>query len=153
MHGKSRFLRFFSKGHIYHHKLFTGTGNFTTNDPGKLKTAITFWATFPVLFIGHYLALLIPLFVFGYSPYLHMAFFVGVFLQFIYFEVTHYYMHKKSEDGEYLLLQTIGAGVRLCNNPKKIAHHLIHHNQWGTNFGVTLPPLLDWVGGTESKRQ
>jgi uncharacterized membrane protein (DUF485 family) len=132
MHGRRPDAR-----HARHHRIFYGKG-FQTNDPEAMQEIVTAWYIFPLLLALHYLVFL-ALFANGLAP----AFFLGVVLHFVTFEVTHWYTHVANNGFDRLLARIPGARrIRAM----QIYHHRLHHADPMINFNFNPPYAGDWIG-------
>ncbi|MBS1858256.1 MAG: hypothetical protein JST11_22990 [Acidobacteria bacterium] len=125
MHGTRRDPR-----HAKHHRLFYGA-NFQTSDPEALREITTTWYVFPVLMAVHYAAFL-ALFPACLAP----AFFLGVVLHYLIFEVTHWYTHV-ADNGLDRFVARI-PGLRRIR-AAQIRHHRLHHADPMVNFNFNPP--------------
>src|SRR5215831_15926985 len=116
--------------HAKHHGIFYGKG-FQTTDPGALREIVTGWYIFPVLLLIHYSAFW-ALFGLGLAP----AFFLGVLLHFVTYEVTHWYTHLAPNGFDRFLSRI--PGLRELR-AMQIHHHRLHHAEPMVNFNVTPP--------------
>jgi hypothetical protein len=124
--------------HALHHRIFYGEG-FQTTDPAALKEIVTGWHIFPLLLALHYSAFLV-LFGAGLAP----AFFLGVLLHFLTYEVTHWYTHM-ADNGFDRSVARIPGVCRL--RVIQIRHHRLHHAEPTVNFNFTPPYAGDRVAG------
>ena len=116
--------------HARHHRIFYGD-RFRTNDPKALDEIVTAWYVFPLLLAVHYAAFW-AIFGAGYAP----AFFLGVVLHFVTYEVTHWYTHVKDNEFDRLLARIPG----LCRlRAGQIRHHRLHHAEPLVNFNFNPP--------------
>lgn len=124
--------------HAKHHRLFYG-GNFQRSDPEALREIVTAWYIFPILLSLHY-----PAFIALFADRLAPAFFLGVVLHFIVYEVTHWYTHVADNGFDRALARIPGIrGIRAA----QIRHHRRHHAEPAVNFNFNPPYAGDRVGG------
>jgi hypothetical protein len=133
--------RFHDKRHLEHHRLFLGE-NFQTRRPEVLAEVTTSWYTFPALFALHYAAFR-ALFAPEWAP----AFFLGVTVQFLIYEVSHWLTHLQGNAFDRWM-----AGVPLLGEIRRrqIEHHRLHHARPDVNFNFTPPYVGDRLGRTRS---
>jgi hypothetical protein len=124
--------------HARHHRIFYGKG-FQRTEPEALREIVTGWHIFPILLAAHYAAFAG---VFGarWAP----AFFLGVVLHFVTYEVTHWYTHVP-ENGFDRFAARI-PGVRRLR-AMQIHHHRLHHAEPMVNFNFNPPYAGDRLGG------
>lgn len=124
--------------HALHHRIFYGNG-FQTLDPAALREVTTAWYIFPILLALHY-SVFAALFGAGLAP----AFFLGVALHFLTYEVTHWYTHVADNGFDRFI-----AGVPVLSSLRamQIRHHRLHHAEPMVNFNFTPPYVGDRVGG------
>ncbi len=123
--------------HARHHRIFYGR-NFQTSDPAALREIVTAWYIFPLLLAVHYLAF-IALFAARLAP----AFFLGVVLHYLVFEVTHWYTHVANNSFDRFVARVPG----LCRlRAAQIRHHRLHHAEPAVNFNFNPPYAGDWMG-------
>lgn len=138
MHGRR-----YDPRHARHHRLFHGK-SFQTRDPAKLEDVTTSWYIFPALLAAHY-GLFAALFPAPLAP----AFAIGVTLQYLFYEVTHWYTHVEANGFDRMLSRTPGLrGWRA----RQIEHHRLHHSDPGVNFNFTPPYAGDRFGGVKRAR-
>jgi hypothetical protein len=133
--------RFHDRRHLAHHRLFLGD-NFQTRRPEALVEVTTSWYTFPALFLLHY-AVFRVLFAAEWAP----AFFLGVTVQFLVYEISHWLTHLRDNafDRWARRVPLLG-GIR----GRQIQHHRDHHARPDVNFNFTPPYLGDRAGGTRA---
>jgi hypothetical protein len=133
--------RFVDTRHRAHHRIFLGD-SFQTRRPENLVEVATKWYTFPALFVMHYAAFraLLPA---PAAP----AFFLGVTMQFLAYEVTHWLTHLQDNvfDRWVTHLPVLGEIRR-----RQIAHHRLHHLRPDVNFNFTPPYAGDRIGRTRA---
>jgi hypothetical protein len=144
MHRSIRFRgsQYYDKRHLRHHRLFFGE-NFQTRQSALLKEVATSWYTLPVLFFLHYFAFL------ALFPARHaLWFFLGVTVQSLAYEISHWFTHVKDNSFDRVL-----ARVPLLSRLRaaQIRHHRQHHAVPTLNFNFTPPYLGDRLGRTHSK--
>jgi hypothetical protein len=116
--------------HAKHHRIFYGN-RFQTSDPDALREIVTGWYIFPVLLAVHYSAFT-ALFGAGLAP----AFFLGVLLHFVTYEVTHWYTHVVDNGFDRFVSRIPGvSGLRSM----QIRHHRLHHAEPMVNFNFNPP--------------
>lgn len=116
--------------HARHHRIFYGNG-FQTSDPEALREIVTAWYIFPLLLTVHYVAFR-ALFGARFAP----AFFLGVVLHFVTYEVTHWYTHVGNNGFDRLVSRLPGLrGLRA----EQILHHRLHHAEPMVNFNFNPP--------------
>ncbi|MCU1232797.1 MAG: hypothetical protein JWP63_764 [Candidatus Solibacter sp.] len=116
--------------HARHHRIFYGKG-FQTSDSEALREVVIAWYIFPLLLTVHYAAFA-ALFGAGLAP----AFFLGVFLHFVTYEVTHWYTHVADNGFDRFLTRIPGVrGLRAM----QIRHHRLHHAEPMVNFNFNPP--------------
>jgi hypothetical protein len=123
--------------HAMHHRIFYGKG-FQTSDPEAMREIVTAWYIFPLLLAVHYSAFA-ALFATGLAP----AFFLGVVLHFVTFEVTHWYTHVANNSFDRFLARI--PGLRRLR-AVQIYHHRLHHADPIINFNFNPPYAGDWIG-------
>src|SRR5215471_13860107 len=123
--------------HARHHRIFYGKG-FQTTDPAALSEIVTGWYIFPVLLLIHYSAFW-ALFGLALAP----AFFLGVLLHFVTYEVTHGYTHLAPNGFDRFLSRI--PGLRELR-AVQIHHHRLHHAEPMVNFNFTPPYTGDRLG-------
>lgn len=135
--------RYYDPRHQRHHQLFVGE-RFRTRNADDLAEVTTSWYTFPVLFAAHYLAFR-ALFAAEYAP----AFFLGVSVQFLAYESTHWMTHLRDNAVDRWVkgIPVLGELRR-----RQVEHHLTHHKQPNVNFNFTPPYVGDRVGRTRSAK-
>jgi hypothetical protein len=133
--------RFHDTRHLEHHRLFLGE-NFQTRRPEALVEVTTRWYTFPALFALHY-AVFRVLFAPEWAP----AFFAGVTVQFLIYELSHWLTHLQDNAWDRW-----ARGVPLLGELRRrqIQHHRLHHARPDVNFNFTPPYLGDRVGRTRA---
>jgi len=124
--------------HAQHHRIFYGEG-FRTKDPKALLEIVTSWYIFPILLATHYSG-----FAALFGARLAPAFFLGVVLHFITYEVTHWYTHVADNMFD-LVLERI-PGVRQLR-AMQIHHHRLHHAEPLVNFNFNPPYVGDRLVG------
>jgi hypothetical protein len=134
--------RFYDTRHLAHHRLFAGN-NFQTRQPAQLTEVATQWYTFPVLFLLHY-AVFREVFPSASAP----AFFLGVSVQFLVYEVSHWLTHLKDNNIDRWLRR-----VPVLNEVRRrqIEHHRMHHSRPDVNFNFTPPYAGDYLGRTRGR--
>ena len=116
--------------HARHHRVFYGKG-FQTSDPAALREIVTAWYIFPLLLTVHYSAFTV-LFGAGLAP----AFFLGVLLHFVTYEVTHWCTHVANNSFDRFVTRIPGlSGLRSM----QIRHHRLHHAEPSVNFNFNPP--------------
>jgi hypothetical protein len=133
--------RFHDTRHQQHHRLFLGE-NFQTRRPEALAEVTTQWYTFPALFALHYAAFA-ALFGLRWAP----AFFLGVTVQFLVYEVSHWLTHLRDN-----AFDRWAQGIPLLGELRRrqIHHHRTHHARPDVNFNFTPPYLGDRVRRTRA---
>jgi hypothetical protein len=143
MHRVIRFgrWRFHDKRHLAHHRLFLGD-EFQTRRPEKLADVTTSWYTFPALFLLHS-----TIFHGLFGPHWAPAFFLGVSMQFLVYEISHWLTHL--EDNAF---DRWARGVPLLGKlrQRQIEHHRQHHVTPDVNFNFTPPYAGDRLGRTRA---
>jgi hypothetical protein len=124
--------------HARHHRIFYGD-RFQTTDPVALREIVTGWYIFPFLLSVHY-SVFVGLFGAGLAP----AFFLGVLLHFVTYEVTHWYTHVTDNGFDRFLARI--PGLRSLRSIQ-IRHHRLHHAEPMVNFNFTPPYVGDRVAG------
>jgi hypothetical protein len=124
--------------HATHHRVFYGK-NFRTSDPVALREIVTAWYVCPLLLAVHYSAFR-ALFGAGLAP----AFFLGVVLHFVTYEVTHWYTHVANNRFDHFIARI--PGLRQLR-AAQIHHHRLHHADPIVNFNFNPPYAGDWIGG------
>jgi len=132
MHGRRPDQR-----HAKHHRIFYGKG-FQSSDPEAMQEIVTAWYIFPLLLGVHY-GTFVTLFAAGLAP----AFFLGVVLHFVIFEVTHWYTHVANNGFDRFLARI--PGLRRIR-AMQIHHHRLHHADPMINFNFNPPYAGDWIG-------
>lgn len=122
--------------HARHHRIFYGKG-FQTSDPKALREIVLAWYIFPLLLTVHYSGFTV-LFGAGLAP----AFFLGVLLHFVSYEVTHWYTHV-ADNGFDRFVAGI-PGVRELR-AMQIHHHRLHHAEPMVNFNFNPPYAGDRI--------
>jgi hypothetical protein len=144
MHHVFRFggRRYYDKRHLRHHQIFGGE-NFRTRNPAHLDDVATHWYTLPTLFFLHY-PVFLTLFPGRFAPW----FFLGVTLQSLAYEVTHWFTHVHDNAFDRLI-----ARLPLLSRLRaaQVRHHWQHHAVPAVNFNFTPPYLGDRCGRTFSK--
>jgi len=116
--------------HARHHRIFYGA-RFQTSDPEALHEIVLAWYIFPILLTLHY-STFAALFGAGLAP----AFFLGVLLHFVTYEVTHWYTHVADNGFDRLVTRIPGVrGLRSM----QIRHHRLHHAEPMVNFNFNPP--------------
>ena len=116
--------------HARHHRIFYGD-RFQTDDPNALDEIVTSWYIFPLLLAVHYLAFW-GLLGAEFAP----AFFLGVVLHFVTYELTHWYTHIKDNGFDRVVSRIPGfCGLRAG----QIRHHRLHHAEPLVNFNFNPP--------------
>jgi hypothetical protein len=138
--------RFHDKRHLRHHQVFAGR-SFQTREPELLKDVATHWYTVPVLLYLHYLAF--PLIFPAGFPARHAPwFFLGVTVQFLTYEITHWFTHVEDNAFDRFISHVpVLSRIRAA----QIRHHWQHHCAPATNFNFTPPYLGDRLSGTFSR--
>ena len=124
--------------HARHHRIFYGEG-FQTRDPVALGEIVTAWYVFPVLLAVHYAA-----FAALFGTDLAPAFFLGIVLHFVTYEVSHWYTHVADNRFDRFVGRV--PGLRTLR-AIQIRHHRRHHAEPMVNFNFTPPYVGDRVGG------
>uniref|UniRef100_Q01VA7 Fatty acid hydroxylase n=1 Tax=Solibacter usitatus (strain Ellin6076) TaxID=234267 RepID=Q01VA7_SOLUE len=124
--------------HARHHRIFYGD-RFQANDPKALDEIVTAWYIFPVLLAVHYTPFW-AIFGAGYAP----AFFLGVVLHFVTYEVTHWYTHVEDNRFDRVMSRIPGLS-RL--RAAQIRHHRMHHAEPMINFNFNPPYAGDRLAG------
>jgi hypothetical protein len=134
--------RFYDTRHLEHHRIFFGQ-NFQTRRPEALVEVTTRWYTFPALFALHY-----AVFRLMFAPAWAPAFFLGVTVQFLIYEISHWLTHLEDN-----ALDRWAAGVPILAEIRKrqIEHHRQHHARPDVNFNFTPPYLGDRMAGTRAE--
>ena len=122
--------------HATHHRIFYGN-RFQTSDPEALREIVTAWYIFPLLLTVHYSAFA-ALFGAGLAP----AFFLGVLLHFVTYEVTHWYTHVANNSFDRFMARIPGLS-RLRS--EQIRHHQRHHAEPMVNFNFNPPYAGDRI--------
>jgi len=123
--------------HARHHRIFYGKG-FQTSDPGALQEVVLAWYIFPLLLAVHY-AIFATLGGVALAP----AFFLGVLLHFVTYEVTHWYTHVVDNGFDRFVSRVPGLrGLRAM----QIRHHRLHHAEPRVNFNFNPPYAGDRLG-------
>jgi uncharacterized membrane protein (DUF485 family) len=125
MHGRRPDQR-----HARHHRIFYGQG-FQTSNPEALREIVLAWYIFPLLLTFHYSAFSA---LFGGS--LAPAFFLGVVLHFVTYEVTHWYTHVANNTFDRVVARIPGLGTL---RSIQIRHHRLHHAEPMVNFNFNPP--------------
>jgi len=120
--------------HARHHRIFYGKG-FQTSDPDALTEIVLAWYIFPLLLTVHYSAFSL---LFGTA--LAPAFFLGVVLHFVTYEVTHWYTHVAGNSFDRLVM---GIPVLGRLRSMQIHHHRLHHAEPMVNFNFNPPYVGD----------
>jgi hypothetical protein len=124
--------------HARHHRLFYGS-LFQTTDKAALNEVTTAWYIFPLLLAVHY-----PLFILLFGAPLAPAFFLGVVLHFVTYEITHWYTHMADNGFDRVLARVPGLSqLRTI----QIEHHRLHHADPMVNFNFTPPYVGDRLAG------
>ncbi len=133
--------RFYDTRHQEHHRAFLGQ-NFQTRSPEVLAEVTTSWYTFPALFALHY-AVFRALFAVAWAP----AFFLGVTVQFLFYETSHWLTHLQGN-----AFDRWARGIPLLGSirQRQIEHHRLHHARPDVNFNFTPPYLGDRARGTRA---
>ena len=122
--------------HALHHRIFYGD-RFQTTDPAALREIVTAWYIFPLLLAIHYSTFAAIL-----GAALAPAFFLGVTLHFVTYELTHWYTHVAANGFDRLVGHIpILSGLRAM----QIRHHRLHHAEPLVNFNFTPPYVGDRV--------
>jgi hypothetical protein len=124
--------------HARHHRIFYGKG-FQTSDPEALREVVLAWYIFPLLLAVHYSA-------FGalFGLPLAPAFFLGVLLHFVTYEVTHWYTHVAGNGFDRFVSRI--PGLRDLRS-MQIRHHRLHHAEPMVNFNFNPPYAGDRLAG------
>jgi hypothetical protein len=134
--------RFYDTRHLAHHRLFAGD-NFQTRRPEHLADVTTRWYTFPALFLLHYAAFR-AIFPPDWAP----AFFLGVSVQFLVYEVSHWLTHLAENRLDLWVRRVPVLGdIRR----RQIEHHRTHHARPDVNFNFTPPYAGDYLGRTRAR--
>jgi hypothetical protein len=134
--------RYYDKRHQRHHQIFAGK-NFRNRNPEHLREVATSWFTFPLLLALH-CAVFLSLFPAAFAPW----FFLGVTLQFLTYEITHWCIHLEGNALDRAL-DRIPLLARL--RAAQVRHHEKHHAVPSLNFNFTPPYLGDRWGRTHSR--
>jgi hypothetical protein len=122
--------------HARHHRIFYGKG-FQTSDPEALREIVLAWYIFPLLLAVHY-SVFTVVFGAGLAP----AFFLGVVLHFVSYEVTHWYTHVPDSGFDRFVAGIPGVrGLRSM----QIRHHRLHHAEPMVNFNFNPPYAGDRI--------
>ena len=144
MHQSFRFRRrqYYDTRHLRHHRLFFGE-NFQTRQSDLLEEVAMHWYTLPVLFYLHYFAFL------AWFPARHaLWFFLGVTLQSLAYEISHWFTHVKDNAFDRVLARVpVISRLRVA----QVRHHRRHHAVPTLNFNFTPPYLGDRWGRTYFK--
>ena len=97
MHGGIRRFAFIKKKHLEHHTIFNGD-NFTSQKESDLKHIAAQWHLFPAAFLAHYLVIRVFL-----PSQLLLAFFGGVVLHYVVFEVGHWFGHAEDNFSDRII--------------------------------------------------
>ena len=124
--------------HAQHHRIFYGDG-FRTKDPQALLEIVTSWYVFPILLALHYFG-----FAALFGARLAPAFFLGVVLHFVAYEVTHWYTHVADNMFDRVVGR-IPAARQL--RAMQIHHHRLHHAEPMVNFNFNPPYAGDRLAG------
>ena len=116
--------------HARHHRIFYGKG-FQTSNPDALREIVLAWYIFPLLLTVHYAAFG-ALFGLALAP----AFFLGVLLHFVTYELTHWYTHVAGNGFDRFVSQI--PGLRELRS-MQIRHHRLHHAEPMVNFNFNPP--------------
>jgi hypothetical protein len=123
-------LEFIRKQHLEHHRIFSGERQ-QSRDPQDLRFVTTAWYAFPLLLALHWLA-----FVQALPASLAPAFFLGVTVHFLAYEMLHWLTHVEDNAFDKLV-----AGLPVVNavRQRQIRHHHLHHARPVVNFNFTPP--------------
>jgi hypothetical protein len=135
--------RYCDKRHLRHHRIFFGD-NFQTRQPARLAEVATHWYTLPALFYLHYFTFLEWL----QAPHVPW-FFLGVALQSLAYEITHWFTHVENNSFDRMLAR---APLISRLRAAQIRHHRRHHDVPAVNFNFTPPYLGDRLGRTHSNQ-
>ena len=104
MHGGIERFAFIREKHLEHHTTFNGD-NFTTQKESDLKNIAAQWYLFPAAFLVHYFVVqaLLP-------SQLLLAFFGGVVLHYVVFEVSHWFGHVEDNFFDRILIREESVG-------------------------------------------
>ena len=122
--------------HARHHRLFYGD-RFRTADPEAMREIVTSWYIFPALLAVHDAAFVL-IFGSGLAP----AFFLGVTVHFIAYEVTHWFTHIEGNSFDRWVAKL--PGLRRLR-AIQVEHHRLHHMQPLVNFNFNPPYAGDWI--------
>jgi Fatty acid hydroxylase len=132
---------FYDERHREHHRAFLGE-RFQTRSAESLAGVTTSWYTFPALFAIHY-AVFRMLFAPEWAP----AFFLGVTIQFLLYEVSHWLTHLRDNAFDRWAQRMPWLGALRA---RQIRHHRAHHDKPDVNFNFTPPYLGDRVRRTRA---
>ena len=124
--------------HARHHRIFYGKG-FQTSDPEALREVVLAWYIFPLLLTVHYSA-----FWALFGPALAPAFFLGVLLHFVTYEVTHWFTHVANNGFDRFVVRI---PVLRTLRSRQIRHHQLHHAEPMVNFNFNPPYVGDRIAG------
>jgi len=126
--------------HLEHHRVFHGN-NYRSDDPEDLKYITGAYYRWPISFLVNYL-LFIIIFPMQYGA----IFFLGVFLHFTSYEVTHWFSHREADN----LFDKTLSHIPIINKLREIQieHHRIHHEEPRWDFAFNPPYLFDHLFGT-----
>ncbi len=122
--------------HIVHHRTFRGD-NFRNRNSAELATIPGRWWIFPAFCVGHYIVLVLV-----FPPGATTVFLFACLLQYIGFEVTHWFTHLKDNavDRTFArvpLIRTVWA--------QQIEHHRTHHRTPNRAFNFSFPYIGDLI--------
>jgi hypothetical protein len=139
MHVGVRYLELAKRTHLEHHRTFTGE-RFRSRHLEDLRYVTSEWYVFPLLFSFHYGLFLL---VFPAAP--APAFFLGVTVQFLAYEVCHWFTHVEDNAFDRVLARIpLVRAIRA----RQMRHHYLHHAAPIVNFNFTPPYVGDRAAGT-----
>jgi hypothetical protein len=118
---------------------FSMARDFRHPTPEALREVTLAWYIFPLLLAVHY-SVFCVLFGAGLAP----AFFLGIVLHFVTYEVTHWYTHVTNNGFDRVVSQI--PGLRKLR-AMQIRHHRLHHAQPMVNFNFNPPYAGDRLAG------
>ncbi len=139
MHGGIKHFALIKKKHLEHHTIFNGD-HFTTQKESDLKQIAPQWYLFPAAFLVHYFVIQAFL-----PSQLLLAFFGGVVLHYVVFEVSHWFGHVEDN-----FFDRIISYIPLLNwiRDYQNRHHRLHHECPDADFNFNPPFLGDVLYGT-----
>lgn len=138
-------LGFIKRSHADHHRHFCDD-HFARRDLEALNHIATRWYVFPILYFLHF-ALFWKLFP-GYLVYAQ-AFFLGILLRFLLYEITHWFTHVKDNGFDRMIGRLEGTpllGLVAKFRKKQIERHHHHHDLVKVEFSFApfyLPPYYE----------